>query len=82
MNFKFCGEYIITAVLPVGDKGAAMGIHQQNGSFATWEVADGNYQQTHYFSDRDSATEDLCRRTLDELRLKKQVQKKEQGRGK
>lgn len=81
MNFKFCGEYIITAVLPVGDKGAAMGIHQQNGSFATWEVADGEYKQPHYFTDIDEATEDLCQRTLGELRLKRQTQKREKERG-
>lgn len=81
MNFKFCGEYIITAILPVGDNGAAMGIHQTNGSFATWKTAGGEYKEPHYFTDIDEATEDLCSRTLDELRLKKQVQKKEQGRG-
>ena len=42
MNFKFCGEYVIMDILPVGDKGAAMGINQTNGSFATWETATEN----------------------------------------
>lgn len=81
MNFTLHDDYIVIAALPTDSKRMEMGIHQQNGSFVTWEVADGNYQQTHYFSDRDSATEDLCRRTLDELCLKNQVQKKEQRRG-
>ncbi len=81
MNFTLHEEYIVMATLPTDGKQIEMGIHQKDGSFATWEVADGDYQQTHYFSDRDSATEDLCIRTLGELRLKKQVQKKEQGRG-
>lgn len=81
MNFTLHDEYIVIVTLPTDSKQMKMGIHQQNGSFATWEVADGNYQQAHYFSDSDSATEDLCIRTLNELRLKKQVQKKEQGRG-
>ncbi|GFH88765.1 hypothetical protein IMSAGC002_00003 [Lachnospiraceae bacterium] len=81
MNFTLHDDYIVIVTLPTDSKQIEMGIHQKNGSFATWEVADGNYQQTHYFSDRDSATEDLCSRTLDELRLKKQVQKKEQERG-
>ena len=81
MNFTLHDDYIVIVTRPTDRKQLQMGIHQNNGSFATWEVADGIYQQTHYFSDRDSATEDLCSRTLDELRLKKQVQKKEQGRG-
>lgn len=81
MNFTLYGDYIVIVTLPTGSKQMQMGIHQKDGSFATWEVADGNYQQTHYFSDSDSATEDLCNRTLDELHLKKQVQKKEPGRG-
>ena len=79
MGFKFHDEYIIVVTLPTASKQMEMGIHQENGSFATWEAADGKYQQERYFSDRDSATEDLCRRTLDELWLKKQ--EKEQGRG-
>lgn len=81
MNLTLHEEYIVMVTLPTDGKQIEMGIHQKDGSFATWEVADGNYQQTHYFSDRDSATEDLCIRTLGELRLKKQVQEKEQGRG-
>jgi hypothetical protein len=80
MNFKFCGEYVIMDVLPVGDKGAAMGINQTNGSFATWETAGGEYKEPHYFTDIDEATEDLCLRTLRELRLKKQLQKTEKER--
>ena len=81
MNLTLHEEYIVMVPLPTDGKQIEMGIHQKDGSFATWEAADGNYQQTHYFSDRDSATEDLCIRTLGELRLKKQVQEKEQGRG-
>lgn len=81
MNLTLHEEYIVMVTLPTDGKQIEMGIHQKDGSFATWEAADGNYQQTHYFSDRDSATEDLCIRTLGELRLKKQVQEKEQGRG-
>lgn len=81
MNFKLYGEYIITETLPAADSGVAMGIHRTNGSFATWKTAGGKYKEPHYFTDIDEATEDLCIRTLDELRLKKQAQKKEQGRG-
>jgi len=81
MKFTLHNEYIITDMLPVGDKRMAMGISQKDGSFATWEVADGEYRQAHYFSDMDEAIGDLCSRTLDELRLKKQEHKKEQGRG-
>ena len=81
MNFTLHDDYIVIVTLPTDSIQMQMGIHQENGSFATWEAAGGEYRQAHYFSDRDSATEDLCRRTLDELRLKKQVQKKEQGRG-
>ena len=81
MDFKLYGEYIIIHILPVGDKGAAMGIHQTDGGFATWETAGGEYKEPHYFTDIDEATEDLCSRTLDALCLKKQARKKEQGRG-
>ena len=81
MDFTLHDEYIVMVTLPTDSKRIEMGIHQKNGSFATWEAADGEYQQEHYFSDRNSATEDLCRRTLDELRLKKQIQEKEKGRG-
>ena len=81
MGFTFCGEYVIIAVLPVGDKGTAMGIHETNGSFATWETAGGEYKEPHYFKDIDGATEDLCLRTLGELWLKRQPQKKMQEKG-
>lgn len=80
MNFKFYGEYIIMHILPVGDKGTAMGINKTNGSFATWETAGGEYKEPHYFTDIDEATEDLCLRTLGELRLEKQLQKTEKER--
>ena len=45
MGFKFHDEYIIVVTLPTDSKQMEMGIHQENGSFATWEAADGKYQQ-------------------------------------
>lgn len=49
MNFTLHDDYIVIVTLPTDSKQIQMGIHQKDASFATWEVADGNYQQTHYF---------------------------------
>jgi hypothetical protein len=81
MEFALYGEYIATVMIPVGGKQLAMGIHQKDGSFATWEIVDGKHQNMHLFHGIDETTEDLCIRTLGELWLKRQPQKKMQERG-
>ena len=81
MDFRLYKEYVVTVLLPVGDNGVAMGIHQSNGSFATWETANGEYKGPHYFTDIDEAVGDLCLRTLGELRRKKHLQKTSKERG-
>ena len=80
MNFTLHDDYIVIVTLPTDSKQIQMGLHQKNGSFATWEIAGGEYKEPHYFTDIDEATEDLCLRTLRELRLKKQLQKTEKER--
>lgn len=81
MDFTLYDGHIATVKIPVGDMQMAMGVSMEDGSFATWEIVEGKHQKMHFFSNIDETTEDLCIRTLGELRLKKQVQEKEQGRG-
>lgn len=79
MEFMMNGDYIIITTLFAGDKKFEKGINQHNGSFATWEIREGKRVLTRCFSDRDSATEDLCTRTLEELSLKKQNDKEKEN---
>jgi len=81
MDFTLYDGHIATVTIPVDDMQMAMGVSLNDGSLATWEIVGGKHQQMQFFSNIDEATENLCIRTLGELRLKKQVQEKEQGRG-
>lgn len=65
----FYEKYIIAHSLPANGKQMQLGVHSEDGSIATWEVCNGEHLWTHYFTDTEEATKDLCDRTLREINL-------------
>lgn len=70
MEWREYDGYLIVHAIPVNGKEMVLGVHLEKGSqFATWEYHEEEYLWAHYFTDQVKATQDLCKRTLEEIKL-------------
>lgn len=68
MDWKEHDGYVIVNEIPVYGKVMMLGVHQKEGrQFVTWEHREQQYMWAHYFTDHIKATEDMCRRALQEI---------------